>query len=35
MWEIDEHEIQFLMAQFVALQMANSNEQVKYIDDVL
>ena len=35
MWEIDAHEVSFLLEQFVALQLADTPTQQRFIDDIL
>lgn len=35
MWEIDAHEVSFLLEQFVALQLADGEDDRHFIDDIL
>ena len=35
MWEVDAHEIDFLLDQLVVLSLSDSSRNQKYIDDVL
>lgn len=35
MWEIDAHEVFFLLEQFVALQLTDNPAEQHFIDDIL
>ncbi len=35
MWEIDEHEIAFLLDQLVVVALMDESKSKKYIDDVM
>ena len=35
MWEIDEHEISFLLDQLIVVDLMDGESHKKYIDDVL
>lgn len=35
MWEIDNHEISFLLDQLIVVDLMDGNAHKKYIDDVL